>query len=69
MINKEMLETLLLYHNENNRELIRKQAEFVDDFIAKNRLKYDSLSGYREAMDEILKLVLQGELVGDNDEN
>ena len=69
MINKQLLETLLQYHNEANRDLIRKQANEIADLINNNREKYDTSTDYRDGIDDVLKLVLQGKLVGgDNNE-
>ena len=69
MINKQLLETLLQYHNEADRDLIRKQANEIVDLINNNREKYDTSTNYRDGIDDVLKLVLQGKLVGgDNNE-
>ena len=69
MINKQLLETLLEYHDEKNRDLIRKQADEISKLIDHNRVKYDTCLDYRDGIDDVLKLVLQGDLVGgDNNE-
>lgn len=69
MINKQLLETLLQYHDEANRDLIRKQANEIAELINNNRTKYDTSMDYRDGIDDVLKLVLQGKLVGgDNNE-
>lgn len=69
MINKQLLETLLEYHDEKNRDLIRKQADEISKLIDQNRVKYDTCLDYRDGIDDVLKLVLQGDLVGgDNNE-
>lgn len=69
MINKQLLETLLQYHDEANRDLIRKQANEIAELINNNRTKYDTSTDYRDGIDDVLKLVLQGKLVGgDNNE-
>lgn len=64
MINKQLLETLLQYHDEKNRDLIRKQASEISKLIDKNREKYDTCMDYRDGIDDVLKLVLQGSLTG-----
>ena len=69
MINEQLLETLLQYHDETNRDLIRKQANEIVELINNNREKYDTSTDYRDGIDDVLKLVLQGKLVGgDNNE-
>lgn len=69
MINKQLLETLLQYHDEANRDLIRQQANEIVTLIDNNRTKYDTNTDYRDGIDDVLKLVLQGKLVGgDNNE-
>ena len=69
MINKQLLETLLQYHDEANRDLIRQQANEIVTLIDNNRTKYDTCTDYRDGIDDVLKLVLQGKLVGgDNNE-
>lgn len=70
MINKEMLDTLLLYHEEKNRDLIRNQAAVIGKLIDDNISKYNSSKDYRDGVDDVLKLVLQGSFTGGElDEN
>lgn len=62
-MNEQLLETLLLYHEKKNRELIRNQVKEISTLIANNRSRYDSSNDYRDGIDDALKLVLQGKFV------
>lgn len=60
LISKENLEKMLLLHPEDKRDLIRSQIELMTELILNNRKKYKSYGGYSDAIDDVLKLIMQG---------
>lgn len=69
LISKEQIKQIVSLHPLENRKLIEKQIMIMDNLISLTEKKYKSDKEYRNIMDQILGIIMQGNFANIKEEN